>query len=144
MKIRRLQRDDASDARRLFALMAAVFAEEHEELGDARLLALLARDDFYAMAAFVDGELVGGATAYALPMTRAPSTELFLYDVAVAPAHQRSGVGRALVLTLRDAAGAAGITEMFVAADIEDLHALDFYRALGGVASAATLFSFHN
>ena len=142
MKIRRLQANDAFEARRLFALMATVFGEEHEVMSDARLLALLARDDFYAMAAFVDGAVVGGATAYALPMTRTPIMELFLYDIAVAPEHQRSGIGRALVLALRDAAGSAGIEDMFVAADNEDQHALDFYRALGGVASAATFYSF--
>jgi aminoglycoside 3-N-acetyltransferase I len=43
--------------------------------------------------------------------------------------------------TLRDEAAAAGIKEVFVLADNEDVHALDFYRALGGRASQVTLFT---
>jgi len=31
---------------------------------------------------------------------------------------------------------------MFVAADNQDLHALDFYRAMGGEPSPVTIFSF--
>jgi hypothetical protein len=34
------------------------------------------------------------------------------------------------------------IAELFVAADNEDTHALDFYRALGGTASPVTIFEF--
>jgi aminoglycoside 3-N-acetyltransferase I len=43
---------------------------------------------------------------------------------------------------LRDAASAAGVSVVFVAADNEDEHALDFYRALGGVDSPVTVFTF--
>ena len=35
-----------------------------------------------------------------------------------------------------------GITEVFVAADNDDEHALDFYRAEGAVGSPVTIFSF--
>jgi len=39
-------------------------------------------------------------------------------------------------------AGDAGIHDLFVPADEDDAHALDFYRALGGVASPVTFFTF--
>ena len=141
-EVKRLTPADQAEARRLFALMSEIFDEPHEPLGDEPLRALLARGDVYAMAATVDGQMAGGATAYALPMTRSAAYELFLYDIAVAPAHQRRGVGRALVTTLRQAAAEAGIALMFVPADNQDLHALDFYRALGGVPSETTFFTF--
>jgi aminoglycoside 3-N-acetyltransferase I len=56
--------------------------------------------------------------------------------------HQRRSVGRLLVTRLRELARDEGIDDIFVAADNEDTHALEFYRALGGVASAVTIFSF--
>jgi aminoglycoside 3-N-acetyltransferase I len=129
-------------ARALFALMAEVFDEECEPLSDGYLDRLLARDGFWALAAFDGEEIIGGLTAHALPMTSAETSELFIYDVAVRRDRQRSGVGRRLIADLRDQAAAAGIEVLFVPADNADTHALDFYRALGGVPSPVTFFTF--
>jgi len=122
--------------------MAGVFGEEHVALGDDYLARLLSDDGFWVVAAWSDGNLVGGITAHALPMTRSESYELFVYDIAVLPKHQRQGFGQELMRSLRTEAGLTGITTVFVAADDEDVHALDFYRTLGGTASSVTMFSF--
>jgi aminoglycoside 3-N-acetyltransferase I len=129
-------------ARALFSLMAEVFEEECEPLGDGYLDRLLSRQEFWALAALDGGQIVGGVTAHVLPMTSTETSELFIYDVAVRRDRQRSGVGRRLIADLRDQAAAAGIEVLFVPADNDDTHALDFYRALGGVASPVTLFTF--
>jgi aminoglycoside 3-N-acetyltransferase I len=141
-RIVRLGLGDAESARRMFALMAEVFGTDHESASDAYLAALLGRPDFWALAALDGGAVLGGLTAHALPMTRAPGRELFLYDLAVRPSHQRRGVGRALLLALRSQGAREGMTTVFVAADDEDTHALDFYRALGGAPSPVTIFTF--
>lgn len=140
--VRRLGPADEARAHALFATMAAVFEEEHEALDAAYVQRLLARDDFWAMAALEDGVPVGGITAYALPMTRTASTELFIYDVAVRADRQRRGIGRALLTALLEAAAASGIEVGFVPVENEDTHALDFYRALGGTAAPVTFFTF--
>jgi aminoglycoside 3-N-acetyltransferase I len=130
-------------ARRLFVVMAEVFEEPCVPLGDAYLARLLARDDFWAIAAFDDaGDIIGGITAHTLPMTRAESAEIFIYDIAVRAQNQRQGVGRGLMEALRAAAAAIGIDDVFVPADDDDQHALDFYRALGGAAAPVTIFTF--
>ena len=145
MRSIRLKTGDREVARALFSMMAEVFEEECEVLSDAYIDRLLAREEFWAIAA-LDGDLVeqivGGITAHTLPMTRAETSELFIYDVAVRSDHQRQGVGRQLVGELRQLAAAAGIQELFVPADNDDAHALDFYRALGGTASPVTFFTF--
>jgi aminoglycoside 3-N-acetyltransferase I len=138
----RLRSPEVSVAKQLFVLMARVFGEPHVELGVGYVESLLAGDGFWAMAAWVDGKLAGGLTAHALPMTRSEARELFVYDLAVLPAHQRQGIGRALVGSLRAEAARVGITDVFVAADNDDVHALDFYRALGGAAAPVTMFTF--
>ena len=94
------------------------------------------------MAAFIGEEIVGGATAHTLPMTKSEAPELFLYDIAVRSDQQRKGIGRSLVTALCEQAREAGILDVFVFADNDDLHALDFYRALGGMPSAVTSFAF--
>jgi aminoglycoside 3-N-acetyltransferase len=142
MRTVRLGPGDRLRAKQLFTLMADVFAEPHTELDDGHVDRLLARSDFWAIAAFAGNDAVGGITAHTLPMTRTPSCEIFIYDVAVREDHRRRGVGRRLLDHLRAAAAAEDIRVLFVPADDDDQHALDFYRALGGAASPVTIFTF--
>src|SRR5262245_30460536 len=122
-------------------MMAAVFEEEGASLSPAYVDRLLARSDFWAFVALSGDEVVGGLTAHALPMTRSECSEMFIYDVAVRPDHQRTGVGRQLMAAVRDASHDQGI-DVFVAADEDDVHALDFYRSLGGSPSMSAIFTF--
>lgn len=141
--MRRLGADDLSLARETFAMMVTVFEEEDAlPLSDGYLHELLCRESFWAMAAVLDGQVLGGLTAYALPMTRSPSAELFIYDLAIRPEHQRTGIGARLVGLLCSQAAAAGVTTVFVPADNDDTHALDFYRAQGGESAPVTIFTF--
>jgi aminoglycoside 3-N-acetyltransferase I len=129
-------------AKKVFKMMAEVFGEEITALSDQYVDRLLEREGFWALAALVGDDVVGGITAHTLPMTRAEQSELFVYDIAVAPGRQRQGIGRRLVRELRELAAKAGIRDVFVLADHEDTDALDFYRALDGVPSPVTLFLF--
>lgn len=138
----RLTAADVEVARQLFQLMALVFEEPPAPLSDAYLTRLLDRSDFWALAAFAGDDLIGGLTAHTLPMTRSESSEIFIYDIAIRPDRQRQGVGRQLISSLRTVAAAEGIEDIFVPADNEDSHALDFYRSLGGEASLVTHFTF--
>ncbi len=142
IQIIRLAASDCAHARELFVLMAGVFETENEPLSDGYLARLLGRDDFWALAASVDGRIVGGLTAHTLPLTRAEVSEIFIYDLAVLKDYQRQGIGRALVATLRSLAAAAGVGVVFVPADNEDTHALAFYQAVGGTAAPVTIFTF--
>jgi aminoglycoside 3-N-acetyltransferase I len=138
----RLVAGDGPVAKRLLLTMAQVFEEEHEPLSDEYVARLLAREELWILAATSGEEIVGGLTAHTLPMTRSESREIFIYDIAVHADHQRRGVGRLLMSHLTRIAGEAGIDDLFVPADDEDAHALEFYRALGGIASPVTFFTF--
>ena len=142
IKVERLTLADVERARVLFETMACVFETDAEPLSDAYLARLLVREDFWALSASVDGLIVGGLTAYALPLTAAETSEIFIYDIAVVPDYQRQGIGRQLISQLRTQATDFGINVAFVAADNEDVHALDFYNALGGLSASVTMFTF--
>jgi aminoglycoside 3-N-acetyltransferase I len=141
MKTLRLGAGDVRVARAMFSMMAATFAEPGGELSDEYVADLLSRPGFWAIVALDGDEVVGCVTAHALPMTREQASELFIYDIAVRPDRQRRGVGRSLVGHLRRAAAAEEIGAVFVAADREDDHAIDFYRALGGEESPVAFFT---
>lgn len=142
LEIKRLARGDEAVAAVLFAMMAAVFGEDSAPLAEEYVGKLLGSDSFWAMAALDGANVVGGLTAHTLPMTRTPSSEVFIYDLAVREDHQRQGVATRLVHELRTAAARVGIHDVFVPADNEDLGALEFYRAQGADASPVTFFTF--
>ena len=138
--VRGLESGDVSLAKQLFALFAAVFETDDTEVSNDYAAALLAQPSLWAYVATLDDVVVGGLTAHTLPMTRSESAEIFLYDLAVDASAQRRGIGRQLVTGLVADAAAAGIDVVFVPADNDDTHALDFYRAIGGRPAEVTIF----
>jgi aminoglycoside 3-N-acetyltransferase I len=142
MRTKRLGADEADLARQQFTMMADVFEEERSPLSDRYLEGLLKRPEFWAVAAIDGDKVVGGLTAHTLPMTRSETSEILIYDIAVSQNYQRKGIGRLLMKALREAASQSGIHTVFVPADIEDSHAVHFYRAVGGVESQVALFTF--
>ncbi len=142
-QIKMLGEADIKLAQSVFAVMASVFGGENAvRVSREYATALLYRDDFLVIAALVDEKPVAGLTAFVLPLTRSETAELLIYDIAVAPTHQRNGIGRRLVQEVRGLAAERGIATIWVPADDEDDHAFEFYRSMGGTPSAVTIFSF--
>ena len=77
IEIVKLTPAERETAKRTFAMMAEIFGEDCSPLGDGYLEKLLGKDQFWAFAALIGDEVVGGATAHVLPMTRAELQELF-------------------------------------------------------------------
>jgi aminoglycoside 3-N-acetyltransferase I len=140
--IKKLSTGEIELARSLFSIMASVFGESPRSVSAEYAASLLNRDDFWVIAALVDGEPIAGLTAFVLPLTRAECAELFIYDIAVLPTYQRHGIGRWLVETARGLAAERGIATAWVPAENSDVHALEFYRSLRGVPSSVTIFTF--
>ena len=140
--IKRLTAGDTELARSLFSVMVSVLAESSISVSAEYTANLLNRDDVWIIAALVDGQPIAGLTAFVLPRTHTEMAELFIYDIAVAPAHQRQGIGRRLVEMIRGLAAGRGIATTWVAAENADVHALKFYKSLGGIPSPVTVFTF--
>jgi ribosomal protein S18 acetylase RimI-like enzyme len=58
-------------------------------------------------------------------------TEMFLYELSVAPDHRNGGIGRALVEALAELARARGCYGMWVGTEPDNAAALATYRAAG-------------
>jgi len=93
---------------------------------------MLAQDNHYLVIAY-DGEAPIGFVSGVAMTHPDKGTEMFLYELAVDPAHRRLGVGRALVETLAAEARAAGFYGMWVLTDRDNEAAMATYE-LSGVA----------
>ena len=143
IQVQRLGRNDAEALRALTFLFQEVFENETPPTASLSYLSkLLFSEMLVVYNVYCDNELAGGLTAYVLHCYRNQEKELFLYDIAVRQKYQRQGLGMKLLRALQNYAKKNGFRAVFVAADVEDQHALDFYRAAGGVASDVQHFTF--
>ena len=141
LEIKRLTKDDLSACKQLINMFNMVFEEAESAISsETNLVKLLSQNNFIAIAAFSESEVVGGLTAYELPMYYSENSEIFLYDLAVKPEFQRIGIGKRLVHNLKDYCNRNGIKEFFVLAHEEDEHAVEFYRSTGGKSEKVVNF----
>ncbi len=106
------------------------------------LQSLLEKETVIFYVAIIDNKVVGGLTAHILPSTYFPSSEVYIYDLAVRTAFQRKGIGRQLIGVLKEYCASLRLKEVFVQADLEDQHAIEFYQATGGIAESVVHFSY--
>lgn len=92
---------------------------------------LLTQDYFIALAAFSQGEVIGGLVAYELQKFEQERSEIYIYDLAVATEYRRQGVATALIETLKTIAATCGAYVIFVQADYGDEPAIQLYTKLG-------------
>lgn len=141
-QVKRLQQNDRALFQQLIQLFAEVFETEDQHAPAAYLENLLNRPGFLVYIALSGEDIAGGLTAYELPMYDAARSEIYIYDIAVHPAHQRQGIGKQLLEALAHDAREMNVTEILVEAHEEDQHAIDFYRKAGGEAERVVHFNF--
>lgn len=134
-EIRRLGPDDVGAMRGMTACFAAAFDDEVTYLGeqpdDPYLGSLLGDPSFVALAALVQGVVVGGLVAYELRKFERRRSEFYIYDLAVLTAHRRRGIATALIEALKPVARSRGGWVIFVQADRIDAPAIALYDSLG-------------
>jgi aminoglycoside 3-N-acetyltransferase I len=141
IEIKRLNESDLQFFKSLIDLFNIVFEEDRSNIGnDANLSGLLGNAQFIVMAALAEQEVIGGLTAYELPMYYADHSEVFVYDLAVKPEYQRMGIGKELIRSLKADCSRKGVREFFVLAHEEDEHAIEFYHSTGGKSERVVNF----
>jgi aminoglycoside 3-N-acetyltransferase I len=121
--------------RSLLALFGEAFGEVRayggNQPGAGYLQELLGSDNFIALAALKNGDVVGGLAAYELREFEQERSEIYIYDLAVAAAHRRQGIATALIEQLKTVAAARAAHVIFVQADPGDEPAIALYSKLG-------------
>jgi aminoglycoside 3-N-acetyltransferase I len=134
-RVSRLGPTDLSQMRALNALFADAFDEPEQYAAnlpdDAWLQRQLANPQTIVLVAEEGTEMVGGLVAYELPKLEQARSEIYIYDIAVAVAHRRTGVATALIAALQPIARACGAWVIYVQAGYGDEPAIALYTKLG-------------
>ena len=145
IEIKRLGDKDTATAQQLFLTLQQVFNVDNLHIVEKHhIIRLLQNPAFICLAAIYNSEVVGGLTAYELPMYDADRSEIFIYDIGVKPEYQRKGIGKKLLEAIKQYASDNGIKQLFVDANEEDKHALDFYRSMNTKEENVVQFTFRN
>ncbi|MBL0924133.1 MAG: AAC(3)-I family aminoglycoside N-acetyltransferase [Sphingomonadaceae bacterium] len=134
-KVVRLSANDVLRMRGLNALFAEAFEDPDGYAAsppdDSYLQHQLAQPHVIALVAIAKDKVVGGLVAYELPKLEQARSEIYIYDLAVADDHRRSGIATALIAELQHIASQCGAWVIYVQADYGDEPAIALYTKVG-------------
>jgi aminoglycoside 3-N-acetyltransferase I len=135
VEIKKLHPPDIGQFVELVRVFEEVFEMENFRLPPQdHLQQLLNKDDFMVFVALAEGNVIGGLTAYTLIQYYSRQPLVYVYDLAVAAAWQRKGIGKRLMSAITGYCRERGVEEVFVQADRIDEHAVAFYHSTGATA----------
>ncbi len=115
------------------AILSQVRPEVFDKPIDARLSAEFFSDSRHHLAVAIDdGWVVGMASAVHYVNPDKPP-ELWINEVAVAPTHQKMGLGKRLLAALMEHGRALGCRNAWVLTDQSNSAAMHLYTAAGGI-----------
>lgn len=108
----------------------------------AYLNKLLTKDDFHIYVAIQDQKVVGGLTAYELPMFDTEINEIFLYEIGVSENYRRQGIAKALIQQLVEYCQQNNIEVIFLGTELENDAAKQLYLSTGGAMEIIPWFTY--
>lgn len=114
------------------------FNKQDERPSASHLEKLLDDDRSYLFAALSGNTVAGYALAYRFPSLYASEYLAYLYDIEVAPAFRRQGIGRRLVEMVLAHLQTDGVKEVWLGTAVDNVEGQALFRATGAVKSAET------
>ncbi len=138
--IKPLARDDISDFRQMNQLFGDVFEmpDDYHNTppSDAYVRQLLSNGQFIGVVAIENDAVIGAAACFLNHKFEQERAELHVYDLAVANAHQKRGIGTAILHEIRHLAHDRGAWTVTIASEPEDEVPTKLYGKLGELTEA--------
>lgn len=128
MEIKKLEKKDLPDFRKLIEIFKDVFENDCEIPDDEYLKKLLSNKDFLVFVVKKNGEVIGGLTIYILHQYYNSKPLAYIYDVGIAKNFQGQGIGKKLIYEVCEYCKQNGIESAFVQAEDDDEAAINFYN----------------
>ncbi|MFT4600415.1 MAG: aminoglycoside 3-N-acetyltransferase I [Arenicella sp.] len=128
MVVELIKPDELEKFVQLRQIFIEVFKEDAPALNEEQFKQLRDNRSFIAIGATVGFELVGGLAAHIVTNYYKGGLDLFIYDIAIKPDHQKKGIGNELIKFAKQFCIDHKIKEMYVSAESVDEKALSYYR----------------
>jgi len=115
----------------VLAREAIAYVHQRPDASDAAISSFLNDSACCLMLAVADGRVVGSLYGYLLRRPHQSKPQFLLYEIDVAAAHRRRGIGHALVTAFTAAARAAAAVEIWVLSNESNRAALNLYVKCG-------------
>lgn len=135
VEVRRLQPGDEQLALQVVRDLMPADERDGREPGIPHLRHLLAQDTNYLIVAAVSGKPVGFLTAYRMPALCCDASMVYLFEIEVAPAHRRQGIGKQMVNLLKTVCRESDAEDIWVGTENDNIAAKRLYESTGGVCS---------
>lgn len=143
INIKKLQPDDFLIAQKLFTQWQIEDGIKNiADTSEEYIRKLLSKDDFHVIAALENDIVIGGLTAYELPMYTEEVTEMYIYELGVDDNHRRQGIATKLLEVLKNICKSRNIKIIFVGADKINDEGVGFYIATGGKGEDVIEFTY--
>lgn len=128
--IQRLQAANAPLAR----LTITTLKTADSQLSADYLCRFLARPENFLIVATAEDQPLGYLVAYLLDRVDRDQRMMLFYEISVAAAHQRRGVGTAMIKRLQTFCRQENVMKMWVHTNKSNVAAMKLYQATGGTA----------
>ena len=110
--------------------------------GNHYLLKLLSKETFHVFVAMENNTVVGGLTAYELPMFKVQEHEMFLYEIGVNINYRQKGIASKLIEELKKICLHRNIRTIFVGTSADNEAAKQLYKSTGGEREMIPWFTY--
>ena len=128
MEVKKLKTNQVSEFKTLVEIFSIAFENDEQISDDGHLGKLLSNPNFMVFVVCNETKIVGGLSIYILDRYYQTKPLAYIYDVAIHPAYQGQGFGKALISEVCKYCEANGFEDAYVEAESDDDDAVNFYR----------------
>lgn len=140
--IEKLNKNNLAELKYLIGIFMAEFESEGTGLPpDEYLTQLLHKEYFGVFVAKNGNQVVGGATTYELIKYYSENSELYIYDIAIQKEFQNLGIGKKIMVYLRNYGSENGMESIYVQAESDNTQAIRFYESTIGIGEKVEHFT---
>jgi aminoglycoside 3-N-acetyltransferase I len=133
IEVRRLGPGDEALALQVVRDLKPSEERDGREPSLGHLARFLGAETNYLLAAVAGGAPVGFLTAYRMPALDCDASMVYLYEIEVAAAFRRQGLGKRLIELLKQLCGETDVEDIWVGTENTNTAARRLYESTGGV-----------
>jgi ribosomal protein S18 acetylase RimI-like enzyme len=134
-EIHRLHRGDEQLALQVVRDLMPEEERDSREPSLRHLRQFLAQDSNYLIVATVGKLPVGFLTAYRMPALSCDASMVYIFEIDVARAYRRQGIGKQMVNLLKGLCEGSDVEDIWVGTENDNIAAKRLYESTGGICS---------